>query len=203
MCFMRFSLMKKAVKLLGYEWDLGKKESGANGNICAWIYLFEILGDSEKIVYYIENKKLIGFCGYSKYNSKKYKLRKTFYRFIKVLLMNSRKIKNKQGIKTYYNNYEYTPKELVNYFDGEISILIVDNSYRGKGIGKKLLLKTFDKARFDNMKNLKILTDESCSYSFYEHLGCQRVFETVIENKEYGKVGETSSEIAYIYEKKL
>jgi len=78
--------MKQAVNLLYNEWNLGKKESGSSGNICAWIYLMEILEESEKIVIYKENDKLIGFCGYSKNNSNKYKIRKKFYNIIKRLL---------------------------------------------------------------------------------------------------------------------
>ena len=50
--------MKQAVKLLGNEWNLGKKESGATNNICAWIYLMEILKETEQFVYYKENGKL-------------------------------------------------------------------------------------------------------------------------------------------------
>ena len=48
----------------------------AEGNICAWIYLMEILEESEKIITYKENGELVGFCGYAKWNSKKYLLRK-------------------------------------------------------------------------------------------------------------------------------
>ena len=56
--------MKQAVLLLADEWDLGKKASHAEGNICAWIYLFDCLAESETIIKYKEDKKLIGFCGY-------------------------------------------------------------------------------------------------------------------------------------------
>ena len=63
---MRYKDMKYAVKLLEAEWDLGKKECGASGNICAWIYLMGILEETEQFVYYRKNGKLIGFTGYSK-----------------------------------------------------------------------------------------------------------------------------------------
>lgn len=42
----------------------------------------------------------------------------------------------------------------------------------------------FEKARRNNMKKLQILTDESCNYKFYESLGCKKLYETVITNKE-------------------
>ena len=53
------------------------------------------------------------------------------------------------------------------------------------------------------MKNLQILTDESCNYEFYEKCGCQKIYETMIENTEYGKLGKIEAEKAFIYEKKL
>ena len=47
---MYYSEMKQAVKLLANEWNLGKKECGATSNICAQIYLFRILEESEEII---------------------------------------------------------------------------------------------------------------------------------------------------------
>lgn len=200
---MRYRDMKYAVKLLEAEWDLGKKECGANGNICAWIYLMEILEETEQFVYYRENDELIGFAGYSKSNSKKHILKKKLYSFIKKQLYKSKKIKDLEALKKYECNYNYLPSNMENYFDGEVSILILDKTYRGKGIGKKLLLQVFDLSKKDGMKNIQILTDESCNWQFYEKLGCKKIYETIVENKEYGKLGNISTEQAFIYEKKL
>lgn len=200
---MNYSEMKQAVKLLSKEWNLGKKESGATNDICAWIYLLDILEESEKIVKYKDKNKLIGFCGYSKDGSKKHLIRKVFYRIIKNKLFKSKNIKNVDALKAYYDNYDYTSEKLKNYFDGEVSILIVDKNYRGRKIGKKLLLNIFELAEKDDMKNLKILTDESCNYKFYENLGCKKVYETIVENKENGKLGDNLKEKAFIYEKKF
>lgn len=82
-------------------------------------------------------------------------------------------------------------------------MLIIDKRLRGKGIGKKMLSAIFELAKNDNMKNLQIITDESCSYYIYESLGCKRIYETIVENKEYGKLGNITTEKAYIYEKIL
>ena len=200
---MYYSEMKQAVKLLANEWNLGKKECGATGNICAWIYLFTVLEESDRIVTYKEKRKLVGFSGYSKDNSKKHLLKKKFYTIIKNKLYKSKDIKDLDALKTYENNYDYLPKELENHFDGEVSILIVDKDYRGKNIGKKLLLEVFKLAKKDNMKNLQILTDESCNFKFYENCGCEKIYETIVKNQEYGKLGNISSERAFIYEKRL
>lgn len=200
---MKLKDMKQAVNLLENEWDLGEKESGASRHLCAWIYLMEILEETQQFVYYRENGKLLGFAGYSKNNSKKYLLRKRFYTFIKNQLYKSKEIKDLKALKEYEDNYYYVPNELKDYFDGEVSMLILDKKCRGEGIGKKLLEQVFELAKKDNMKNLQILTDESCSWQVYEKLGCQRIYETVVENKEYGKLGSVLTEKAFIYEKKL
>ena len=200
---MNYNEMKQAVKLLSKEWNLGKKEAEANNDICAWIYLLDILQESEKIIKYKEGNKLIGFCGYSKESSNKHKVSKEFYKIVKNRLYKSKSIKNLETLKEYENNYNYVPKELKNYFDGEVSILIVDKDYRGKKIGEKLLIEVFELAKKDNMKNLQIMTDESCNYKFYENLGCKKVYETIVENKEIGQIGNGYTEKAFIYEKKL
>lgn len=200
---MKYQEMKQVVNLLYDEWDLGKKSSQAKGKVCAWIYLFEILEESEKLILEKTNNKVIGICGYSKWNSKKHLLKKKFYKTLKNILIHSPFIKNKQAIYKYYKNYDYLPQELENHFDGEISILIVDKNYRGNNYGKTLLLKTFEIAKQDNMKNLQILTDESCNFTFYEKLGCKKIYEKTIINSEPNKCGNTSSEKGFIYEKLL
>lgn len=200
---MNYIEMKQAVELLGKEWNLGKKESGADDNVCAWIYLFEILSESEKIVKYKDGHKIVGFCGYSKKNSEKHKISKKLYKFLKNRLYKSKSIKNLDAFKEYEKSYNYVPEKLNDSFDGEVSILIVDEKYRGKKIGKKLLLDVFELAKNDNIKRLKILTDESCNYKFYENLGCKKVYETEIENFESEKCHKIVTERAFIYEKKL
>lgn len=200
---MKFKDMKQAVKLLENEWNLGKKESGATNDICAWIYLMEILEETEQFVYYRENGKLLGFAGYSNKNSKKKKLQKKFYTFIKNKLYKSKNIKDLDALLEYKKNYDYMPESLKNEYDGELSMIIIDSSLRGKGIGKKMLSKLFELAKKDNMKNLYIYTDDSCSYYIYESLGCKKIYDTIVENKEYGKLGNVSNEHAYVYEKVL
>lgn len=69
---MKLSEMKQAVELLSKEWDLGKVSAKAKGNVCAWIYLLEILEETETMVIEKDNGKLIGFCGYAKWKLKKH-----------------------------------------------------------------------------------------------------------------------------------
>lgn len=189
--------------MLMEEWNLGTLESGAPHELCAFVYLLEIIEETEKFVYYRENGELLGFAGYSKKGSRKHAFRKKLAKFIRKCLYKSKKIKDKDALLSYDETYDYVPEELKDYFDGEVSILILDKKARGKGIGKKLLTDIFTLAKKDGLKNLQILTDDSCSYYIYEATGCKRVFETTIKSKEYGEDGKMYVEKAYIYEKVL
>ena len=199
---MKLKDIKQIVTLLGNEWDLGKKSSGSKKNVCAWIYFCEIMSESEKLIIEKINNKIIGVCGYTKKNSKKYKLRKMFYKTLKHILLNSYLIQNKKAMLDYLESYDYTPEELKNYFDGELSIIIVDKKYRNCGIGKKLINNIFEYAKKDNIKKIQILTDESCNYKFYENLGCKKIYEKTITIYEPNK-NSNKTEKGYIYEKRL
>lgn len=200
---MRFKYHKQIVDILYKELDLGKTASQAKGKTCAWIFWFGILSEAEKIVTEKVNNVIVGICSYTKWNSKKHIFRKKTYRFLTWSLIHSPLVKNKNAIYKYDTDYDYLPKELANYFDGEITVLIVDKKYRGKQLGKNLLNKIFDMARRDNMKNIQILSDESCNYQFYETLGCIKVYEKIIPNNEPYKCGNTINVKGFIYEKKL
>lgn len=200
---MKIKDMKKAVELFIKEWDLGEKECGASRRLCAWIYLMELLEESEQFVYYRENGKMLGFAGYENYNSRKHFLRKRLFGYIKKRLYKSKQIKDIDALRKYEDSYWYVPKNLENYFDGQVSILILDEEYRGRGIGRKLLLEVFELAKKDNIKNLQILNDESCNCNIYEKVGCNKIYETIVENQVYGEIGSVLKEKAYIYEKIL
>ncbi len=195
--------IKAQVRMLMKEWNLGALESGAPHELCAFIYLLEIIEKTEKFVYYRENGELLGYAGYSKKGSRKHTFRKKLAKFIRKCLYRSKKIKDKDALLKYDETYDYVPEELKDYFDGEVSILILDKKVREKGIGKKLLTDIFTLAKQDGLKNLQILTDDSCSYYIYEATGCKCVFETTIKSKEYSETIKVREEKAYIYEKEL
>ena len=107
--------IKAQVRMLMEEWNLGTLESGAPHELCAFIYLLEIIEETEKFVYYRENGKLLGFAGYSKNGSRKHLFRKKLAKFIREQLYKSKKIKDKDALLNYDETYDYVPEELKNY----------------------------------------------------------------------------------------
>lgn len=200
---MKIKYHKQIVNILYNEWDLGKISSKAKGKTCAWIYWFEILSEVQKIILEKENDNIIGMCGYTKFNSKKYILRKKFYTLLRKLLIHSFLVKNKDAIYKYDNAYDYLPKEIENKYDGEIKIIIIEKNFRGLNIGNKLLNNAFKLANLDNMNKIYILSDESCNYKFYESLGCKKIYEKIIPNSEPDKYGKITTEKGFAYEKNL
>lgn len=67
--------IKQSVDMFYDERDFGKTSSYSKGKVCALIYLFEILEETEKMVIEKENGKIIGICGYAKWNPKKHIIR--------------------------------------------------------------------------------------------------------------------------------
>lgn len=200
---MRLSEMRQAVTLLDEEWELGQEASRTSGRVCAWLYLLEVLAESEKIVVAKIGNEVVGFAGYAKWGSKNRRIQKKFYEWWRKAILYSPAVKDRDELIRYNDNYDYVPARMAAELEGEVSILLVDAKYRGKGLGKKLLDDIFRLAKADGMRNLQILTDESCNFHFYEKMGCEKHYETVIENREYGRLGKTSTEKAFVFVKWL
>ncbi len=188
--------IKRCVDMLDEQWDLGKKNSGAEGKICAWIYMFEILIYSTYLGVYIKDDQVVGIGGVYIYNCKN-NICKVLFKIIQKILFHSSRIKFRDQLENYYKTYNYTPPELKKRFDGEISMLIVDSNMRGYGIGSSLFVNCCNIAKKYGAKNIKIDTDESCNFNFYLKNGCSKVYETTIE------MGEKPKEKAFVLEKLL
>ena len=197
---MRFKYHKKIVDMLYNEWDLGKIKTGARGKTCAWIYWFEVLAEAEEVIYESASNNIIGVCAYSKWDSRKHWLRKNYYALVKKLITHSFLIKNKKEMQKYDEDYDFLPEELESNYDGELSIIIVDKKYRGKGIGKKLFARMIQLAKRDKMNKMVILTDETSNYSFYERKGLKKIYEKRVDNGEPDENGHIGTEMGYAYE---
>lgn len=108
---------------------------------------------------------------------------------MKNIIIHSPLIKNKSAIYKYYSNYNYTPKEMKNYFDGEISILIVAKEYRGNKIGNKLIITQFIKNNeytiYKKIINLYDLMCTSVNITLEKRLIHIMVIRGVHENTVY------------------
>ena len=59
--------------------------------------------------------------------------------------------------------------------DGEVTFLVVDESYRGMGIGRQLMDRFVAHARSKNAKKITVnTTDPICNWEFYEQYGFKR-----------------------------
>lgn len=59
-------------------------------------------------------------------------------------------------------------------YDGEIAFFVMDEAYRGKGIGKQLFSTLQEYMKNANVEKYFLYTDTSCNYPFYEHQGLIR-----------------------------
>ena len=65
-------------------------------------------------------------------------------------------------------------KESKMEYDGEIAFFVMDEAYRGKGIGKQLFIALQEYMKNANVEKYFLYTDTSCNYPFYEHQGLIR-----------------------------
>lgn len=87
---------------------------------------------------------------------------------------------SKEGrkISKMFGNVDEIDKELLSAcnkdYKGELSFFAIDETCRGKGLGKKLFQSLVDYIRSQNIPEFYLFTDTSCNYPFYEHLGLIR-----------------------------
>lgn len=187
--------MKSVVNLLLEEWDLGRKVSNAQGDICGWIYLFDILSYADEMWVAVENGEIIGVMGFESYPRPKRKMRKKFYHTLFEKSKKSPDIPNPNALETYYTAYDYCPDELKGQFDGELVIAIVKKSERGRHIGRAVFEHICERARLRGVTRMRIDTDDACNREFYERRGCKCVYETKIKGGE-----NFNAEHAFVYE---
>jgi GNAT superfamily N-acetyltransferase len=80
--------------------------------------------------------------------------------------------------------------------DGELTFLMVDPAYHGRGIGKRLVENFIRLARQKGAKRLTLVTDEESNWRFYEHLGWKRVRKFLLDFDSYLLQGK---KIGFVY----
>lgn len=87
------------------------------------------------------------------------------------------------------NNHIYreTVLDLLNEtnikFESEISLFVVDSSYRKEGIGKYLLTEALNYLKDYNIKNVFLSSDSECNYKYYLKYGFQILKDKMIRYK--------------------
>lgn len=174
---------KFLIDILASQWDLGRVQSGAPADLCARIYLYDILSGTDELVTAVDGDVVLGFAGYGIFG--KNKLRKSFYARKQRRLMKNKSIPNPRGIIDYYNAEQYRPAEIRAQFNGELSILIVDQSAQKHGVGTALFTEICKRAKRAGMKTMMVDTDDYKTFAypngneprrFYEKCGCECVY---------------------------
>lgn len=184
--------------MLGKVWDLGSKSSQTPKSLCQKIYMYELLFYGDLLYVYVVNNKAVGMVGLTITNKKRKGIKYRFYKYRKNKLMKDKIIKNKDALIKYYECYDYASEEIKNQCDCELDILILDEEYRGKKLGLKLFNFICEKASAKGLKNLRIDTDESCSFDFYEKCGCVK-----LQEQNTNAYGEGEGEKVFVYSKRL
>ena len=68
----------------------------------------------------------------------------------------------------------FLSKECKTQYPAELSLFAVDESCRGKGIGKLLFQSALDYVKEEKLDKFYLFTDTSCNFGFYEHQGMIR-----------------------------
>ncbi len=181
--FRKFKLcdLCRLVSLLDKEWELGDRESSFGRKVYSLIYAMEVLKGSNVLLSYTVNGSPIGFVGYGSTSfSLKNAPLKLLATFLEKLFWMIPFLKNKVSNKLYYWSYDYLPINLKNYFDSELSMLILDDVYRGKGLGKIMFFKICKMASENGYKKMKIYTDNASNWKFYLKNGCRKKLEKEI-----------------------
>lgn len=72
-------------------------------------------------------------------------------------------------------------KNCASAFDGELVFFMVDEPYRGRGIGTSLLLLLHQYMRRAGVRKMYVLTDTGCDYDFYDRHKFSRLMKKSVE----------------------
>ena len=140
---------------------------------------------------YEEDGKVHGFVVGTRNSSKFFRraIRANFIRFSFLLFVAL--IKKPTIIKNIFETFLYPKKDVG--AKAELVVIAVDNKYRGKGIGKRLVLALEEEFKNRKITSYKLTVHASKeAVGFYEHLGYSRISSFRLYDKMW-----------YVYEKKI
>lgn len=88
-------------------------------------------------------------------------------------------------------------KETNRSYPAELALFAVNDSCRGKGIGKRLFQSALEYVKKENLETFYLFTDTSCNYGFYEHQGMIRCGE---KEHTFQVEGQTANMHFFLYE---
>lgn len=93
--------------------------------------------------------------------------------------------KSGRRLGRFFQGFDRTDEELLREtycsFDGEICLFAMEESARGKGVGKRLFSEAMKYLKEQKAKKIYLFTDSSCTWQFYEKRGMVRLGEKVVE----------------------
>jgi GNAT superfamily N-acetyltransferase len=191
---LKFKHFKIFMDLLDSIWGdyFHRVMMSTNHRVGLFIYLISIIKTSDQIFACTVDGKVVGFCGYG---MNKQSVSRFCYSLLWRLLLKLPLLKNRKWARAYYDTYDryYTPFRAD--IDSELTILILDRAYHGRGIGSYMFRRICDLAKDAGACLLYIETDAECSWKTYEYCGCTKKHAIFIP-------GVSSCE-EYIYEKQL
>ncbi|NEG95796.1 GNAT family N-acetyltransferase [Bifidobacterium sp. SMB2] len=82
-------------------------------------------------------------------------------------------------------------------YDGEVVLFIVNDRYRGRGVGRMLFDAALEHMRSTGIEDFFLYTDTTCDFGFYDHRGLSRRCE---RRASYTLAGRRFDEDMYIYD---
>lgn len=143
-------------------------------------YLYSCLAEATYTCVAEKQGKIIGIIMGKANNNyfikyKFYSILKTYWYQMKCTLYGLKYKHQLQGYRQIHNIYKKFSLKHQNEFDGVLTLFIVDEYYRGLGIGKTLFNNLLKYLKQQQVKKIYLYTDTTCNYYFYEKHGFKRV----------------------------
>lgn len=161
------------LKIIRYTWKFDDFSSPQIAQKLSKYYLYSYLSDQTDILVAEILGKTVGIImgkNISKYKiPRQYALQLLYIKFCLLFSKEGRAaLKVYKGIEKLDNTLLSRTKQ---QYDAELSFFVVDEAYRGKGIGKTLYQNMINLMKKENLKNFYLYTDTESTYKFYEKRG--------------------------------
>lgn len=168
----------------------------------AGYFLSDLLQKSDHITVVTVDEKVAGICAgdileYTKIQ--RFSAQKKTNALIEILCYTEKDSIFEKYIETMQLDQELLKKS-GQEFGGSLNLLLVDQKYRGLGLGQKIYADFCQYLQKNQITSFYLYTDDSSDYGFYEHHGLKKL----VEKRFYWSEGdEETVETYYLYGKDL